>query len=435
MVSYIPLPCREIASAGREQEVALEWPAMAPMRQRFEDEAVDDLDGVISRGVRARLAQARPAPGASVAIGVGSRGVSPILQVVSVVVRELKDAGLRPFVVPAMGSHGGGTAEGQRRVLTEYGISEEQIGAPVRATMETKLLGTTPQGVEVHGDANAFGADHVAIIGRVKPHTAFRAEIESGLCKMLTVGLGKRKGAERIHEGGLAETIPAAAEVVLATGKVLFGLALVENAFDRPHTVRVAAPDDFLRTDRELLVLAKKLLPKLPMDHLHLLVVDEMGKNISGTGMDTNVVGMWRRIGGERSPDYGSLVVLRLTAESEGNASGVGMADFVTNALVDAIDREKTYVNALTALVPFMVRIPLTLRTDRDCLGTAIEFARRSAGGGLRMARIKNTLEIERFWVTENVAAELEAGRFAERDGAPKRMEFDAAGNLAGVAA
>ena len=277
----------------------MDWPQFVPMQQEFDAREVVDLEGELVEGIRASLAGNRAKPGESVAVGVGSRGVSPIQQVTTTVVRELKSSGLRPFIVPAMGSHGGGTADGQRHVLAERGITESNVAAPVRATMETHLLGTTPGGVDVHLDVNAFRADHVVIIARVKPHTSFRADIESGLCKMLAVGLGKRAGAASIHEAGLAETIPEAASVIIDSGKLLFGVALVENAFDRPSLARICAPGEFHQADRELLIEAKRILPRIPTDQLDLLIVDEIGKDISGTGhgheCDRNVASNWRR--------------------------------------------------------------------------------------------------------------------------------------------
>ena len=414
-------------------ESHVDWPQFVPMQQEFDAREVADLEGELVEGIRASLAGSRTKPGESVAVGVGSRGVSPIQQVTMTVVRELKSSGLRPFIVPAMGSHGGGTADGQRHVLAERGITESDVGAPVHATMETHLLGTTPGGVDVHLDLNAFRADHVVIIARVKPHTSFRADIESGLCKMLAVGLGKRAGAASIHESGLAETIPEAASVIIDSGKLLFGVALVENAFDRPYLARICAPGEFHQADRELLIEAKRILPRIPTDRLDLLIVDEIGKDISGTGMDTNVIGMWRRIGGERTPDYGFLSVLRLRRTSDGNAVGIGLADFTTQTVVDAIDREQTYVNALTALAPLMVRIPLTMANDRDCLEAAIALAQRMAGPDLRLGRIKNTLELESFSVTPPVAEEMRLADTALPAGDPAPLRFDSHGDLVDI--
>ena len=412
----------------------MDWPQFVPMQQEFDAREVVDLEAELVEGIRARLATGKAKPGESVAVGVGSRSVSPIQQVTKTVIRELKASGLHPFIVPAMGSHGGGTAEGQRHVLAERGITESDVGAPIHATMETHVLGTTPHGVDVHLDLNAFNADHVVIIARVKPHTSFRSDIESGLCKMLAVGLGKRAGAASIHEAGLAETIPEAANVIISSGKLLFGVALVENAFDRPYLARVCPPHEFHQTDRELLIEAKRILPGIPTDQLDLLIVDEIGKDISGTGMDTNVIGMWRRIGGERTPDYGFLSVLRLRPTSDGNAVGIGLADFTTQTLVDAIDREQTYVNALTALAPLMVRIPLTLANDRDCLEAALGLAQRAGGSDVRLGRIKNTLELESFSVTPPVAEEMHLAGSATPAGNPAPLRFDSRGNLVDIA-
>ncbi|MDP6182271.1 MAG: lactate racemase domain-containing protein [Gammaproteobacteria bacterium] len=428
-VRYIPTLSRPVPIP----ESHVDWPQFVQMRQEFDTREVTDLAGELVGGIRARLATSHAKPSESVAIGVGSRGVSPIREVVTTLIGELKSSGLRPFVVPAMGSHGGGTAEGQRHVLGEYGITESGVGAPVEATMETRCLGTTPGGVDVHLDLNAFHADHIVIIARVKPHTGFRSDIESGLCKMLAVGMGKRNGAANIHEGGLVETIPEAAAVAIDSGKVLFGVALVENAFDRPYLVRVPAPLDFHQTDRELLIEAKRILPRIPTARLDLLIVDEMGKDISGTGMDTNIIGMWRRIGGERIPDYGLLAVLRLRETSDGNAAGIGLADFTTQSLVDEIDRKQTYVNALTALAPFMARIPVTMATDRDCLEAAIGLAKRTAKSDLRVGRIKNTLELESFSVTPPVAKEMRLVGAAQPEGEPSQLRFDPNGNLSDI--
>ncbi len=428
---YISTPSK----SKHKSEMDVDCPLLVPMRQHFDDDEVRDLEGEIARGVRAQLGLGEVRPGQTVAIGVGSRGVSPIRKVVATLVREIVAAGLEPFIVPAMGSHGGGTAAGQQAVLEEYGIAESTVGAPVRATMETQLLGTTSHGVEVHIDLNAFNADHIVIVARVKPHTGFRSDIESGLCKMLAVGMGKSTGASKIHEGGLTETIPEAATVAIDSGRLLFGVALVENAFDRPYIVKIAGPDEFHHTDRDLLVEAKELLPRIPIDRLDLLIVDEMGKDISGTGMDTNVIGMWRRIGGERVPDYGLLSVLRLRKTSEGNASGIGMADFTTQTLVDAIDRNQTYLNAITAMVPFMARIPLTLPTDRECLETAIGLATRTSPGEPRIGRIRNTLELEEFLVTQPVAAEIEGAGGGARVGDAGEIEFERDGRLSDLPA
>lgn len=396
---------------------------MVPIRQQFKDDAIPDLAAAIADGVEAL--HLRPMPGADVAVAVGSRGVSPIVEVVTAILRELTDLGARPFVVPAMGSHGGGTADGQRDVLASYGIDEAHLGVPVRSSMETVVLGHTDQGVTVFMDANAARADGVVIVGRVKPHTGFRGPVESGLCKMLTVGLGKADGARAIHAGGLASAIPAAAAVATVKAPVLFGVALVENAYDRPCRLEVAPPKRFYDVDHDLLAVARERLPTIPVDQADLLIVEEMGKNVSGTGMDPNVVGMWRRFGGERTPNYARLAVLGLTKQSHGNATGIGLADFTTRRLVDGINWPETKLNALTALDPLICRVPLTLDTDAECVETALDLLRRSTGReSPSVVRVRNTLELEHLWVSAGLAGGLDV------QGPARELSFDPSGRL-----
>jgi hypothetical protein len=400
---------------------------MVPVRQRFPDDALPDLSGTIRAGIRRLGVELRP--GASVAVGVGSRGVSPLFEVVSTIVGELKELGADPFVVPAMGSHGGGTAEGQREVLAGYGIDEPRLGVPVRSSMETVVLGQTDAGVPVHIDANAARADGIVVIGRVKPHTGFRGPVESGLCKMLTVGLGKANGARSIHAGGLAVAIPAAAGVATSRAPILFGVALVENAYDRPCRVEVVPPAAFYDTDHALLDVARERLPRVPLDEADLLIVEEMGKNVSGTGMDPNVIGMWRRFGGERTPNFARVAVLGLTAQSHGNATGLGLADFTTRRLVDGINWPETHLNALTALDPLICRVPMTIETDRACVETALDLLRRSTGReDPTVVRIKNTLELEHLSVSEQLVDRLRAP--AESVGPASPLGFDEGGRL-----
>ena len=381
---------------------------MVLVRQAFDTAELDDLEDHLTVGLRRQLERAALPPGASVAIAVGSRGVSPVVQVVQTLVRGLREAGLCPFVVPAMGSHGGGTAEGQASVLADYGVHEQAVGAPVRATMETVVLGTTTSGITVHLDAEAAAADGVIVIGRVKPHTGFRGPIESGLCKMSVIGLGNRRGAESLHAHPLATGIPEAAALTVASGHLLCGVALVENAFDRPARAEVVPPEAFHATDERLLKLARELMPRLPLDKLDGLLIDRMGKNISGSGMDPNVVGMWRRLGElDRKPDYGWLAVLGLTPESHGNAVGIGLADLCSRKLADAIDHEALAMNTLTAMALHAAKVPLTLPTDRACYETVLHLATRSTSKALRIGRIRNTLELETFWVSEAVLDDL----------------------------
>ncbi|MER3406063.1 MAG: hypothetical protein C4289_13615, partial [Chloroflexota bacterium] len=299
------------------------------------------------------------------------------------------------------GSHGGATAEGQLEVLAGYGITEATMDCPILSSMDTVVLGTTPGGAAVHMDRNAYSADHTIVVGRVKAHTAFRGPIESGLCKMIAVGLGKQRGAEEMHAGGLGENIPPAAALAIERANILLGVAIVENSYDHTHTIRVVPPEKIHDTDRELLVLANSLLPRVPFDELDTLIVDWIGKNISGSGMDYNIIGMWRRIGGPRIPDYKRIVVLDLTPESHGNGLGVGAADFTTKKLVQKLDLRKMYMNCLTSNAIDAGKIPIALESDREAIEAGIKAAGVRHLAEARVVRIKNTLQLEELQVSE----------------------------------
>jgi hypothetical protein len=285
----------------------------------------------------------------------------------------------------------------------------------------------------VHFDANAARADATIVVNRVKAHTAFRGEIESGLCKMTAIGLGKAPGAEQIHAFGLRDHIPLAARLSLERNNVVAGLALVENATHALAVIRATAPADFLDTDRELLKSANAYLPRIPFDHLHLLVVGWLGKNLSGSGLDYNVVGMWRRIGGERRPDFERIAVLDLTEESDGNGLGVGIADFTTRRLYDKLDLEKMYLNGLTSGALGAIKIPIVLESDRQ----AMEVALHSVGHGgpaARVAIVRSTLDLETMWVSEALVDEVRTNSRLEVLGPLAELAFDDAGRLAAYA-
>ncbi|HVG99016.1 MAG TPA: lactate racemase domain-containing protein [Chloroflexota bacterium] len=408
--------------------VRYDLPPVARVRQRFAQEHIPDVPGAVRDALRGAGLEGRIAPGARVAVTVGSRGIARLPEIVRAAVDTLRALGAEPFVVPAMGSHGGATAAGQREVVESYGVTEEAVGAPIRATMEVAEVGRTSAGVPVYMDRNAWESDGVLVFGRVKAHTAFKAPIESGLCKMLAVGLGKQRGAETMHGAGLAATIPDAAAVALATGKILAGLAVVENAADDPYRVVAVPPERFHATDEELLRLSNSLLPRIPFERLDVLVVDWIGKNISGSGMDPNVIGMWRRLGGARTPDYRRIVVRDVTPESHGNAIGIGWADFTTRRLVDGIDYAAMYMNCLTANAPDVARIPMTMASDREAIEAAAKTA--GAGGRLRLARVHSTLRLEELYVSEALLPEVHADPALEVLDPPAPLRFDAGGNL-----
>ena len=404
-------------------------PRMVHVRQRFATEQIEDLQGAIHAELTRVGLEKVVRPGMEVAITAGSRGISRIPEIIRTVADAVKAAGAAPFIVPAMGSHGGAVAEGQASVLRDYGITEESTGAPVRATMEVANLGTTASGATVFFDQNAYNADAVIVVARVKPHTSFRGPVESGLCKMIAVGLGKQKGAEQMHAHDLAETIPQSAAIAIEESNIVMGLGVVENGYDQPHTVRAALAEDIYETDRELQTLSKTLLPRVPFDELDLLIVDVMGKNISGAGMDPNIIGLNRGMTMDRHPNYKRVLVRDLTPESHGNAVGIGHADFVTKRLADKINHYDLYMNALTANNPSVAKIPITLETDE----IAIETAFKSACTGVaapRVVRIYSTLHLEYLLFSEALIPAAAENPALEILDVPYAWDFDARGNL-----
>ena len=404
-------------------------PRMVHARQRFSTDQIEDLPGAIRAELTRAGLETVVSPGMEVAITAGSRGITRIPEIIRTVADAVKAVGAAPFIVPAMGSHGGAIAEGQAAVLRDYGITEESTGAPVRASMDVVDLGRTANGGTVYFDRNAYNADAVIVVARVKPHTSFRGPVESGLCKMVTVGLGKQKGAEQMHAYGLAETIPQAAAHAIEHSNIVMGLGVVENGYDQPHTIRAALAKAIYATDEELQTLAKTLLPRVPFDELDLLIVDVMGKNISGAGMDPNVIGLNRGMTMDRHPNYARVLVRDLTPESHGNAVGIGHADFVTKRLADKINYYDLYMNALTANNPAVAKIPITLETDK----VALETAFKSACAGVaepRVARIYSTLHLEYLLFSEALIPAARENPHLEILDEPYAWEFDAAGAL-----
>jgi len=413
-----------------------ELPAMFEVRQHFDVlPAVDVLAALGEEWQRAKAPLSALAPGASIAVAVGSRGIADIAVLVRGIVERLREAGCEPFVVPAMGSHGGATAAGQTEVLAHLGVTEAAVGAPVRATMELVSLGEV-EGIPLFLDRFAWEADGIVLVNRVKPHTEFVGPIESGLMKQLTVGLGNQAGADHYHRlgvvRGLAETVPAAARALMKRVNVVFGVALVENEDHRTAVVRVVPPEELEETESGLLELARRRLPGLPLDDIDLLILDEIGKDISGVGLDPNVTGRnvisWsaRR---ER-PRVLRIFVRGLSAASNGNAKGIGNADAVAVRLVDALDGAKTAVNGLTSCSPDDVRIPLVFARDRDAVFAMLTTIRPTTPDDVRVVYVRNTLDVARLWVSAGCLAHLSSAPAVVVDPALRRLPFDAAGNL-----
>jgi len=373
--------------------------------------------------------------GRSVAVAVGSRGIASLAEIVRSVCGWLKDRGANPFIFPAMGSHGGATAEGQLKILEDYGVTSNAMGVEVRSSMETFSPATTPEGPRVFMDRNAWESSGVVLINRIKPHTDFTGGIESGLLKMMAIGMGKAEGALECHywgrRFGLEKTIRAVAERVLATGKILCGVGLVENESHRVAAVRAARPEGLVAMEEEALKMARPLVLRLPFSQFQLLIVDELGKNVSGTGMDTKVIGRGVKLQPGEAPEIGLIYVRDLTLESRGNALGIGLADLMHERLYRKIDLQKMYANARTSMNPPMPRLPIYWPSDREALDFALGALGSPGPAAQRTAWIRNTISLERLAVSECLAREaaaLPGWRLLPGAATP---EFDAAGNLA----
>lgn len=406
----------------------MQFPVIYSVKQKFNVTSLPDVKASVHEVFAHFDPAGRITPGQTVAVAVGSRGTHDLKDLVTATVACLKSLLLKPFIIPAMGSHGGGTAEGQRQVLAELGITESSVGAPVVSSMDVVSLGRVASGAEVFFAKDALDADHIVAINRIKPHTAFRSEVESGLCKILAVGCGRQKGAANMHKYDLARTIVPAARRIMEKTSVLCGLAVTENALGGTHSLNLARPQELVEVDRRFLETAWQLLPKIPLDDLDVLLVEEMGKNVSGAGMDPNIIGFWRREGGPRKPDYRILIVLHLTPHSHGNATGIGMADLTTRRVVDSIDWDATYLNAFTSGVLRSARMPIAVENDRLALEVALN--RTPDPNRLRMARIVNTGELETFWATEALLPELRAQKDITVDAAPLEFQFNDQGRL-----
>jgi hypothetical protein len=376
-------------------------------------------------------------PGQSVALPAGSRGIANIALILRSVAEQLRKLQARPFVVPAMGSHGGGTAEGQRHILESYGITEEYVGVPIRASMEVVSLGDTPEGFPVVMDRFAAEADHVAVIGRVKPHTGYHGPIESGLLKMMMIGLGKHVGALNYHrillDYPFDQVVRSVARTVLGRKPIAFGLAIVENAYDETARIEAVRPEEFEAREEELLVLAKRWLARLPFLKADLLIVDEIGKDISGSGMDTNVVGRKRAFRGQDltgQPVMRRIYVRGLTERTHGNATGIGLADFTTTRLVKAMNYRATVINCMTAGYPEGANLPVHYETDRETLDAALAIIGTRTADRARVMRIRNTLCLEEVELSEACLQEEKPVNEFTVVKQARPINFDAGGNL-----
>ena len=388
----------------------IKLPEMIPVTQVFPDEKlkIAEIQDVIAREFSIDKVKSKIKPGQKIAVLVGSRGISNLDVVVKATIDQLLALGTKPVIIPAMGSHGGGMAEEQQRIIECYGVTEEGMGVPIMSSMETVIIGETSGGVPVHADAEACRMDAVIPINRIKTHTDYDGKIESGLCKMLSIGIGKHNGCARLHQEGFKsfhKLIPEAAEVVLSKLNIPFGIAMIENAHENLHTIEAVPGDEILTREPDLLALSKSLMPRINFDEIDVLIVEKMGKNITGAGMDPNIIGRLstgkiRNFGG---PDIKRIVVLELTSESHHNAIGVSLADYITRSLYQEIDHETTYANAIASGNPEAAKIPIVFETEEEALRAAIMTCAGIEPNDAKIVRIQDTLHLVNIKISENM--------------------------------
>ncbi|MFO1319303.1 MAG: lactate racemase domain-containing protein [Burkholderiales bacterium] len=410
-------------------------PPMTPVRQKFDPTRLEDIAGALRAEFAKPEIRGRVKPGQSIAVGCGSRGVANIALIARTVIAELKALGANPFIFPCMGSHGAATAEGQRKVLETYGITEESTGVPIRATMDTVIVGHLDDGTPVHMDRHAADADAVVVINRIKPHTGFRGATESGLTKMLAIGIGKIVGAATYHMHGMdmfPELLPKVRDVNITKRNVLFGVGVVENAYDETRHVEIVPAEQLATREPVLQAMAKDNMPQLFFDDIDVLVIDEMGKNISGAGFDPNIVGRNRRaIKWSNKPNVKKIVVLGLTRVTHGNATGLGAADVITMRLYKEVDIPSTYANIITSMNLDGAVIPLIMNTDHDAIALAVKSVVRVKPENVRIVRIRNTLQLGQIEVSQAMLEEVkrQPERF-EIAGPTHAWKFDAQGTV-----
>jgi hypothetical protein len=413
----------------------VQLPRMVHVRQKFQTPRLESVTRAVVEQFKRPEVRGKVKPGMAIAVGCGSRGINNIAECAKAVVGELKALGAKPFIFPAMGSHGGATAEGQREVLEGYGITESFVGCPIKSSMDVVELGKLEDGMPVYIDRTAAEADAIVVIPRVKPHTNFRAPIESGIVKMLTIGMGKIAGATTLHTYGMdmfGELLPKTARFIMSKKNVLFGVAMVENAADETALIEIVPGEQVIEREPALLAKAKELMPRLQFDEIDILIVEKIGKNISGSGMDPNITGRnCRFVEWNMKPYVKKIAVLGLTPETHGNATGLGAADVITMRLYKEMDIVKTYTNIITSTYLDGGAIPMIMNTDEDAIRLAAKTVVRTKPQDTRIVRIANTLEIVDVQVSEPLMKYVKASpSLFEVVGQPEPFKFDAKGTL-----
>ena len=408
--------------------LGFDLPQMARVRQAFEHHKIDDVAEAVTNEMGREDIKAKVKPGAKIAVGVGSRGVANIDVAVKALIASLKELGADPFIFPAMGSHAGGTSEGQEALLAGYGVTEDKMGAPVRATMDTVVVAELEGGTKVHMDKYAHDADGVVLINRVKPHTSFRGEIESGIVKMMTIGMGKINGATSLHGNHpiteFGDALPRAAKAIMECQPFLFGIGMVEDAFDDTAIIQALPAETLFEEETKLQAKAKELMAKIYIEDIDVLVIDEIGKEISGAGADPNVIGNPGTPGFE-VPRVKKIVILDLTEKTHGNAAGIGSAHVITHRLLRRVDFASTYANMVTATALEGARVPIPMKTAEDAVRLAVKTLIGVEPEDARIVRIRNTLSLGEIEVSEPILKDLQGDSRMEVLSQPGKISFE----------
>ena len=410
-------------------------PRMFKVRQIFPRPRIapEEIPGIIDSLLSQEKFASRVRPGMRIAITAGSRGIANNALTTKCIADFCKKQGALPFVVPAMGSHGGATAEGQREILAGYGITEEYVGCPIVSSMEVKKVGTNEDGIDVYIDRHAAEADGIILGCRIKPHTAFRGPYESGLMKMMAIGLGKQIGAQQCHEAGfknMAKNVPMWGRCILKNAPVLFGVPTIENAFDETCRIVAVAAEDIEAEEPALLREAFSYMPRIWVDSCDVLIVDQIGKNFSGDGMDPNITGTFCTPYATGGIDAQRVAVLDLSPETHGNGIGLGYASATTKRVFDQLDLASMYPNAITCTVLGGVRIPIVMESDRECIQCCIQTCNEIDKQNARLVRIPNSLHLSHIMLSEAYYEEAKANPHLEIESEPEYLPFDEDGNL-----
>ena len=415
---------------------SLETIKMRKVKQIFCQDSIPDIPEYIHQAFKSSDLPNRIKPGDKIGITVGSRGITNIKSIAQQIINELMALKTRPFILAAMGSHGGATSQGQKEILSSYDITEKEMGIPILSSMETTQIGTIKNQIPVYFSTEAMALDGIIALNRVKLHTDFKSDVmESGMSKILVIGLGKRDGAESIHSlgvYGLKNIIPQAAKLIIEKAPIIQGIGIVENGFDETMEIKFSSPEYIITTDNQLLKKCKEVFPSLPCENIDVCLVQEMGKNISGTGLDTNVIGRLD-IHGEKEvgkPKINKLVVFDITEQSHGNALGVGLSDVTTRKLVNKINFLTTYANTITSTFLNRAKIPITAETEREAVEIALKTCWQPNLNKARLLIMKNTLDLEYLYVSESIWNDIKNNKNIKSCGSWEQLSFTNDGEM-----